>query len=432
MNQKEEKTARKRNHKRKFLILLIVLLGVGGYFGIQWLLFRWHYVCTDDAQIKGNLINISAKVSGRILQLLVEEGDQVQPGQILVKVEKKDYAAAEAQARAAAEAAKHELDKAVTQLSLTEERVTKGIANAQASFQEARETLKFAQEDAALQADRVMKEIERAQANYQAARARVGESRANMANSRKEYARHQELFRQGFVAENTRDAAETTQQVAESQFQVALENEKDTLSQLELAKANQQSVTLKKQNIRIAEQGLERARVNLALAEQEKKQIGLQEKTIELLRAKLQEAESALRLAEIRLQETEIFSPIRGVVAKRMADQGQMVQPGQSILVVFNPADKWIVANVEETKIRRVCSGAKVRVEVDAFPRREFEGRVEFIGAAALSEFALLPADNPSGNFIKITHRLPVRITVRDPDNLLRPGMNVVAAIEAK
>ena len=253
-----------------------------------------------------------------------------------------------------------------------------------------------------------------------------------MANAQKEYARHQELFRQGYVAENTRDAAEKARQVAESQFQVALENEKEALSQLELAKANQQSIILKKQNIRIAEQGLERARVNLALAEQEKKQILLQEKNIELLRAKMQEAESAFHQAEIRLQETDIFSPITGVVAKRMADQGQMVQPGQSILVVFDPGDKWVVANVEETKVRRVRTGANVRVEVDAFPGREFEGRVEFIGAAALSEFALLPADNPSGNFIKITHRLPVRIAVRDPDNLLRPGMNVVAAIEVK
>jgi membrane fusion protein (multidrug efflux system) len=431
MNQKEEKPARNQN-KKKFLILLILLLAVGGYFGVQWLLFRWHYVSTDDAQIKGNLINLSAKVSGRIIQLLVEEGDKVQAGQVLMKLEKKDYAAAEAQARAAAEAAKHELDRAITQLSLTKERVTNGVATAQASLQESRESLKFAQEDAALQADQVHKGIERAQANYQAAQAKVLEAKATLANAQKEYGRLQELFRQRYIPENARDAQETAWHVAQSQYQVALENVKDALSQLELAKANQQSITLKKQNIRIAEQGLERARINLALAEQEKKQILLQEKNIELLRAKMQEAESALHQAEIRLQETDIFSPISGVVAKRMADQGQMVQPGQSILVVFNPGDKWIVANVEETKIRRVCTGAKVRVEVDAFPGREFEGLVEFIGAAALSEFALLPADNPSGNYIKITHRLPVRITVRDPDNLLRPGMNVVAAIAAK
>jgi membrane fusion protein (multidrug efflux system) len=87
---------------------------------------------------------------------------------------------------------------------------------------------------------------------------------------------------------------------------------------------------------------------------------------------------------------------------------------------------------VEETHVRRVRQAAEVKVEVDAFPNRTFEGRVEFIGAAALSEFALLPADNPSGNFIKITHRLPVRISVKDPQNLLKPGMMVVVEIKAQ
>lgn len=431
MNPKDEKAPNQRN-KRKLFIFLLLLVAVGLFFGLQWLIFRWHYVSTDDAQVKGNLVSLSAKVSGRIVKLRAEEGDAVQPGQILATLDKKDYTAAQAQARATVEMTKKELAKAVTQLALTKERVAKGISAAQASLQEAQESLKFAQEDAALQADRVRKEIDRGQANYQAARAKVVEARANMANAQKEYVRNQELFRQGYVAETTRDAAETARQVAESQFQVALENEKDALSLLELAKANQQSVTLKKQNIRIAEQVLQRARTNLALAEQEKKQIILEEKNIELLQAKTQEAESAFRLAEIRLQETDVFSPIRGVVAKRMADQGQMVQPGQPIFVVFNPEDKWIVANVEETKVRRVQPGADVKVSVDAFPGQEFKGQVVFIGAAAVSEFALLPSDNPSGNFIKITHRIPVRITVQDSKNSLRPGMNVLVAIEAK
>ena len=431
MNPKDEKAPNQRN-KKKLFIFLLLLLGVGLFFGVQWLIFRWHYVSTDDAQVKGNLISLSAKVSGRIVQLLAEEGDKVLPGQKLAELDKKDYAAAQDQARAAVEMTKQELAKAVTQLALTKERVAKGISTAEASLQEALESLKFAQEDAALQADRVQKEIERAQANYQAAQAKVVEARANMANAQKEYARNQELFRNRYVAENTRDAAETAWQVSQSQFQVALENEKDALSLLELAKANQQSVVLKRQSIRIAEQVLQKARTNLALAEQEKKQVILEQKNIELLRAKTQEAESALRLAEIRLQETTLICPIQGVVAKRMADQGQMVQPGQPIFVVFNPEDKWIVANVEETKVRRVQPGADVKVSVDAFPGQEFKGKVVFIGAAALSEFALLPSDNPSGNFIKITHRIPVRITVQDSKNSLRPGMNVVVAIEAK
>lgn len=76
--------------------------------------------------------------------------------------------------------------------------------------------------------------------------------------------------------------------------------------------------------------------------------------------------------------------------------------------------------------------GAKAHIEADAYPGQNLEGRVAFIGAAALSEFALLPTENPSGNFIKITHRIPVRLAVKDPENRLRLGMMVLVAIEAK
>jgi membrane fusion protein (multidrug efflux system) len=283
-----------------------------------------------------------------------------------------------------------------------------------------------------LQTDRVNKEIERTRASYLTAHAKVLEAKATMDNAQKEFSRNQELFRQKYVAENARDAAETAWQVAESKYKSALENEREALSQLELAEANQRSITLKKQNILMSEQALRKSQHNLNLAEDEKKQIILEGKNIELLKAKVQEAEAAFQLAEIRYQETTILSPIRGVISKRMVDRGQMVQPGQPIFILNDPGDKWIVANVEETKVRKVRAEAKVRIEVDAFPGKVFEGRVEFIGSAASSEFALLPAENPSGNFIKITHRLPVRIAVKDPKNLLKPGMMVVVAIEAK
>jgi membrane fusion protein (multidrug efflux system) len=431
MDQKKENSAPRVRKKKLLLALLVAAAAVGLYCGGQWLIFRWHYVSTDDAQVKGNLVSLSAKVSGRITQLLAEEGDAVAPAQVLVQLEKEDYATAQAQAAANLEMAKLDLAKAITQLSLTRDRVVQGIGTAEASVREAEESLKLAEDDAALQADRVQKEIDRARANLEATRAKSLEAKATMENTKKEFDRSQELYRQNYVAENLRDAAETSWQVAQSKYQVALENERESLSQLELAEANTRSIFLKKQGILIAKQVLERAKINLALAHEEKKQIALQEKNIDLLKAKVQETEAALRLAEIRLRETTIYSPIRGVVSKRLADQGQMVQPGQPVLMVNNPGEKWVVANVEETQVRRVQKGARTRIEVDAFPNHAFEGRVEFIGAAALSEFALLPADNPSGNFIKITHRLPVRISVQDKENLLKPGMMVVVAIEA-
>ncbi len=420
--------------RKKFLLIWtgIILGGIALYFLGEWLLFRWRYVSTDDAQVKGNLISLSAKVSGRIIKLLVDEGDRLKAGQVLVELDPKDFMAALTQAQANLEMARHDLAKAVTQLALTKKRVYQGIEIAEVALREAQENLKLAEEDAAWQTERVEKEIIRAQANLKAARARVLEAQATLENSRKEFERLAELFRQNYVAENSRDAAETAWQVAESRYKLALENEKEAVAQLELAEANRRSIELKKQNIRLAEQAFQKAKINLELAYVEKKQISLQEKQIELLKAKEREAEAAWQLAEINLKETKVISPISGTVSKRFVDRGQVVQPGQPLLVVNDPHEKWVVANVEETKIRRVHQGAKVRVEVDAFPGKEFNGRVEFIGSAALSEFSLLPAENPSGNFVKITHRLPVRIAVQDPENILKPGMMVVVAIEAK
>src|SRR4030066_1262492 len=254
METKKENSPNKPGRKVLFLLLAMALLGAGIYFGLQWLIFRWHFVSTDDAQVKGNLINLSAKVPGRIVKLLAEEGDLVQSGQVLVELEKKDYTAAQAQALAALEAAKQEWARAITQLSLTRERVVQGIGTAQASLREAAEGLQFAEDDAVLQSDRVHKEIERAEASRQAARAKVLEAKATMENAQKEFIRNQELFRQRYVAETARDAAETARQVADSKCQVALENEREALSQLELAKANLRSITLKQQNIRMVEQ----------------------------------------------------------------------------------------------------------------------------------------------------------------------------------
>jgi membrane fusion protein, multidrug efflux system len=432
MEPKSEKPSSKPRKQRVVILLGVVCLGIALYFGIQWLLFRWHYVSTDDAQVKGNLVNLSAKVSGRIVQLRVEEGDQVQAGQVLVEIDPKDYQAAQAQAQASLEMARQDLAKAIPQLALTRDRVLQGIDTADASYKEAREGLKFAEDDAALQTDRVQKDIDRARASLKAARARVMEAKATTDNAQKEFERQQELFKNKYIAENARDAAETAWQVADSKYQAALENEREALSQLELAEANQRSIDLKKQSIRISEQVLQRAKISLALSREEKKQISIQEKNIEFLKAKVQEAEAALQLADLRLQETKIQSPISGTISKRLADQGQVVQVGQPLLIVNNPGEKWVVANVEETKVRRVRPGAKVTVEVDAFPGNAFEGQVEFIGSAASSEFALLPSENPSGNFIKVTHRIPVRVSVKDPKNKLKPGMMVVVAIEAK
>ena len=120
-----------------------------------------------------------------------------------------------------------------------------------------------------------------------------------------------------------------------------------------------------------------------------------------------------------------IASPFGGVVSKAFVDVGEYVQPGQRIILLHDPEAIYVEANIRETEIGRVALGQRVRVEVDAYPDLPVEGRVVMLGQAATSQFALLPSPNPSGNFTKVTQRLPVRIAIDQNDGLLRPGMMV-------
>ena len=125
-----------------------------------------------------------------------------------------------------------------------------------------------------------------------------------------------------------------------------------------------------------------------------------------------------------------VVSPLDGVVSRVFVEVGEYVQPGQRIALVHDPRNIYVEANIRETNIRRLFLDQAVRVEVDAYPDLSFEGRIEMIGAAATSEFALLPNPNPSGNFTKVTQRLPIRISVVQEEAMLRPGMLVVIEID--
>ena len=140
-------------------------------------------------------------------------------------------------------------------------------------------------------------------------------------------------------------------------------------------------------------------------------------------------------LARIRRQELEVAahtasSPLAGVVSKVFLEVGEHVVPGQRIALVHDPRAVYVQANIRETEIRKLALGQEVRIEVDAYPDRVFEGKVSAIGLAATSTFALLPSAKPSGSFTKVTQRFPVRIVVEKGEETLRPGMMVEVFID--
>jgi membrane fusion protein (multidrug efflux system) len=158
---------------------------------------------------------------------------------------------------------------------------------------------------------------------------------------------------------------------------------------------------------------------------------------LQLALAQVTLAQAQLGVVESQLNNTKILAPFNGIVARRWVILGDIVQPGQPIFSVYESSNVWVIANFEETKLSSIRTGDLAQLSVDAFPGRNFEGKVLFIGAAAASEFSLIPPNNASGNFTKVTQRVPVKLTIREvtspstqePARLL-PGMSVTVKID--
>ena len=167
------------------------------------------------------------------------------------------------------------------------------------------------------------------------------------------------------------------------------------------------------------------AEAQLAEAQAARRQIDVLESARATFEFRKAEVRARIDSQRLDIADRVIASPFGGVVSKAFVDVGEYVQPGQRIVLLHDPEAIYVEANIRETEIGRVALGQRVRVEVDAYPDLPVEGRVVMLGQAATSQFALLPSPNPSGNFTKVTQRLPVRIAIDQNDGLLRPGMMV-------
>jgi membrane fusion protein (multidrug efflux system) len=175
-------------------------------------------------------------------------------------------------------------------------------------------------------------------------------------------------------------------------------------------------------------------------------QLDASKSMLQVSRSQINSAEAALKTAEVQVKvvetqisNTRLYSPANGLVAKRWLLPGDIVQPSQSVFTVTEAGKFWIVAFVEETRISEIHSGQKVRFTLDAFPHVRFSGKVFSIGTSTASVFSLIPANNASGNFTKVTQRVPVKISIDSADNgkdialfHIRSGMSAVVKIFRK
>jgi membrane fusion protein (multidrug efflux system) len=165
-----------------------------------------------------------------------------------------------------------------------------------------------------------------------------------------------------------------------------------------------------------------------------RQQVAAAQQQVAVAQAVVKQRQADLDNARLQLSYTTLVAPTNGTVSRKNVQPGQVVGPGQQLLGLVASNQTWIIANFKETQLENMKVGQPVEVEVDAYPNEEFQGHIESLSAATGARFALLPPDNASGNFVKVTQRVPVKIVLDkvDPDHPLRAGMSVTATVKVK
>jgi len=349
--------------------VIAVVLAVATFVGGREVYHRVNYVYAYDSRIDADMITISSRVAGWVTSLDVVEGSDIAHGKVLATIDARESNLRVVELDSQVAGIDAERDRLIAERRLVD-RQTKSLYSTEVS-------------------------------QYEAAKVAVSSLEPQMQLAQREHERFRSLYERKVASRRQLDQAENAEQQIQRQHRMAVAELAAAKSKLEKAEA-------------------ERSRLDVIDSELVK----LQHRKAEL--------QAKLDHQKLDFADRTIKSPIDGVVDKTFVRVGEYVTPGQRLALVHDPSKIWIEANIKETEIRNLKPGQVVEVSVDAYPGREFRGRVLTVGHAATSQFALLPTPNPSGNFTKITQRLPVRIVIDQQAGLLRPGMMVEINIDIR
>ncbi len=348
-------------------VLLAAMVAGFAVWAGDWIHTSLVYVRETDARVAADMIQVSSRVDGWIVELAVTEGDRVERHQTLARVDSRE-----------AEIRLRELVAERARVAAERDRV-----RAEAAMVDRRSQSRLAAERSTLAAAEAIVESFEHEFHY----------------AQREYDRSRRLKRKGVVSDRILDRDRTG-----------------------FLKAQQQLLRARAQ--------VAAARAQLGVAEAERRQIDILASEAAMLDQRRKEVEARIERQQLDIGDRIIKSPLAGVVSRTFVLPGEYVAAGQRLALIHDPNQVWVAANIRETEIRRLRVGQRVKIAVDAYPRLPFEGRILRIGHAATSKFALLPTPNPSGNFTKVTQRLPIKISVDQRDGVLKPGMMVEVLID--
>ena len=428
--------------KRRRPPVLVIVIGAivliaALIWGIRYLAYASSHQVTDDARVDADVVSVTSKIQERVAQILVDTNQPVRKGQVMIRLDNTDEQAALQQARASLDAQRSQARAAQENVALTRAQVAAqtqqgagGIAAAQSQIRNAQAQTAAAQQ----QADAARSAIAQAQAQYRLAQSAVPAARQGLARANADLARYTALVRTGDIAAQQLDAQRAAQAQAQAQYQGALDNVAAAGTGVAQAQARY-TAALATTSAAGAGIGAQQGQLTTAqgrLSESASPyRISATQAQADASFAQAGSLQAQVRIAQDRLSYTEIRAPIDGIVGAKNVAIGASVAPGQSLMTLIPSSGLYVTANYKETQLGKVRVGQHADLKIDAYKGVAFAGHVCAIAPASQNTFSLVPAQNATGNFVKVTQRIPVRICPDDPpkDLPLRVGMSVETAI---
>ena len=363
-----------------------IILAVTAYYGFQKISFMMNNEDTENSQLETNIVPVAPKVAGYVTEVLIKENQEVQAGDTLIKIDDRDLKIKVLQAEVA-------LKNAEANVALTRANASSFGANVSTS-------------DASFQASTAG--IETANAAVATANANIETAKIRLWKATQEYNRYNALFQAKSTTQQQLDAVKAEKEAAEAAIIVSESQSVSAQKQVEVVR--------KQANIGDKQKSAAQTQVSSA-----QKQITLAETIVEQRRAELE-------LAKLQASYVAVTAPMSGKISKKNVQLGQLVNVNQPLMSIVDTKNLWVVANFKETQIGNMKVGQKVKVKVDAYKNKEFEGEIESFAGATGARFSLLPPDNSTGNFVKVVQRVPTKIVITDKsanETPLRAGMSV-------
>jgi len=395
-----EAPAEQKSNKKGIAIGVVLVLIVVALF------FYWRSTFTedtDDAQVDGNLYQISSRVAGQVVHVDVEEQQFVHAGDPIAEMDPKDFEVALEQAEASLADAQAQYAQATANVPITSVNVNTSVSTTGSDVLSAQAA------------------ISQAEAQAQAAKARIDSAKAQALKSQLDVDRYTPLVKKDVISKQQFDAAVAQADADKANLDAA---QRDLKAQQDMVQqAEQRLATAKSQEMQ--------SRRNAP------KQVAVEEARAQAAEAAVKEAQARVDQAKLNLSYTKIVAPTTGIVSKKSVVVGQNLSVGQSLMTIVPLEDLWVTANFKETQLKEMHVGQTVDISVDALGGRKFQGKVAQIGGATGSSLSLFPPENATGNYVKVVQRIPVRINFtnldnEDKDHALRIGMSVEPVVHVK